>query len=409
RRRCRHPAGASAAGQRDSKPLMRIVLVNYEYPPLGGGAASATRHLASQWVRLGHGVHLVTSAFDNLPRQQTEDGLEIARLPVIRKRASGSTATEQASFVLSGLIHMPFLVRRWKPDIACLLFAVPSGPLGLLTKVTNRLPYVVSLQGMDVPGFPAPDVVRYHPWIKPVVRIVLRHADGIVAISDGLKALAEPLAARRPISVIPFGIDRTEFYPAETPLPAPPLHLLFVGRLVEQKALPVLLEAMSLVRNSGRDARLTIVGDGPRRAACEALVADMALQEHVEFAGWRGRPEVPEFFRRAHVFVLPSYVESFGQVMLEAMASGLPVVTTHLSNMAGLIQQESNGLLVPAGDARALADAIGRLAADEPFRLRLAERSRDDARAYSWESVAAQYLELFEAALGRRQPTGTPA
>jgi glycogen(starch) synthase len=387
---------------------MRIVLVNYEYPPLGGGAASATWHLAHEWVRQGHAVHLVTSGFGNLPRNQKGGGLEITRLPAMRRRASGSTAAEQASFVLSGLFRMPFLARRWRPDIACLVFAVPSGPLGLVAKLTNRLPCVVALQGMDVPGFPAPDVVRYHPWIRPVVRFVLRHADSIIAISEGLKALAEPLVPGTPIHVIPFGIDRSVFYPAEKPPPGPPLSLLFVGRLVEQKALPVLLEALALIRREGIDVRLAIVGDGPQRAALEALALKIGLQGEVDFLGWLDRADVPEFYRRAHIFVLPSYVESFGQVMLEAMACGLPVVTTYPSNMANLVKHEENGLLVPAGDSRALADAVGRLATDAELRLHMSERSNEEAGRYSWEAVAREYVQLFEAVLGRRQPAGTP-
>lgn len=381
---------------------MRILLVNYEYPPLGGGAASATLHMARQWVSQGHEVCVLTSAFENLPRRETQDGVLIKRVRAVRKRASGSTPLEMATFVLGGLVRMPLLLRRWQPDVACLMFAVPCGPMGLITKVTSRLPYVVSLRGMDVPGFAAPDVVPYHRWIGPIVRLVLRHADGIVAISTGLKALAEPLVPGASIQVIPNGIDRTAFYPAAEPLPPSPLRLLFVGRLAKQKAVSVLLEAVTLLHRSGLDLHLTIVGDGPERLALEHVVAKEGLQTIVEFAGWQGRPQIPGFYRGAHIFVLPSYVESLGQVILEAMASGLPVVTTHTSNMANLIQHGKNGLLVPAGNSRALADAIERIARDEELRQRMSNESEKESQKHSWEAVAAQYIELFGAVLSRR-------
>ncbi len=373
---------------------MRILILNPEYPPIGGGAGNASRHLAHALAARGHAVTVLTAHYRDLPRHETQGAVQVRRIWAWRRRADRSGPREQAAFILAGLVHTARLARTWRPDAMLAFFGAPSGVIAYLLRPWLRVPYVVLLRGGDVPGFRPYDFALYHRLIGPLLRRVWRAAAAVVANSRGLQRLALAFEPRVPVRVIPNGVDARRFAPPPQRAWNPP-HLLFVGRVVYQKGLDVLLHALAGLPAGGA-WRLTIVGDGPYRPHLEALAAQKGLRERITFAGWQPPTRLPAFYRAANLFVFPSRDEGMPNAVLEAMASGLPVIATRIAGNEELITPEV-GHLVPRDDPAALRDALADLlpAAARRQRMGAAARARV-VQHYTWDAAARAYEALLQ-------------
>lgn len=379
----------------------RLLLINYEYPPLGGGAANATQNLARELARLGAVVRVVTSSFAGLPRfETTTDGVEIVRIPTVRRQRDRSSIAEMLCFLASSLVMVPLNARRWRADVSIAFFGIPSGPSAWLTKALLGIPYVVSLRGGDVPGFQYDGIGLYHRLAGPVIGFLWRRARSVVANSEGLADLARRFAPDVAIALVPNGVDADLFSPPAVPRPQDgPPKLLVVGRLVRQKGVDCILRAMA---ETPIAATLRVVGDGDARAELEAQAQALGLAARVRFEGWVDRAALPDIYRAADVFVLPSRDEGMPNVVLEAMAAGLAVVGTDIPGNRDLIVPGDTGLLVPVDDVRALGAALGRLETDPVLRHEMgAAGRRRVVETFSWRSAAARYLALGRPALAR--------
>lgn len=402
--------------------MPRLLLVNYEYPPLGGGAANATANMARELAVQGVEVTVLTAAFGTLPRRETTPaGVRIHRIPSLRRRADRSSVVEMLAFLALSLPAAVRLARAWRPDATIAFFGVPGGPAGWLLKALLGVPYVVSLRGGDVPGFQYDGIALFHRLAGPMIGFLWRRAAAVVANSDGLADLARRFAPDVPVTVVANGVDATLFRPVDSPspprgegwgegetpatgFPGAPLRLLVVGRLVRQKGVDLILEAMA---RTSIPLDLTVVGDGGARAALEAQAAALGLQTRVRFAGWLERTALPDAYRAADLFVFPSRDEGMPNVVLEAMASGLPVAATDIAGNRDLVVDGETGFLLPVDDVAALAAALERLAADPDLRRRMGAAGRARAvERFSWAAVATAYRAL---ALGVDRVAAAPA
>ena len=226
---------------------MRILILNPEYPPIGGGASNASAYIARHLVALGAEVTLLTARFSDLPHEEEQAGVRIIRAPAIRKAEDRSGALEQLTFVVGGLWTAFGLMRTWKPDAILAFFGVPSGMIARPLRFFFAIPYVVSLRGGDVPGFRPYDFAVYHKLIGPVVRLIWRQAADVVANSEGLRQLGAAFDNKAPIQIIPNGVDG-EQYPLRDGEWQPP-RLLAVGRVVYQKGIDVTLQALGQLQD----------------------------------------------------------------------------------------------------------------------------------------------------------------
>src|SRR5207302_502070 len=174
--------------------------------------------------------------------------------------------------------------------------------------------------------------------------------------------------------------------------------VLFVGRLVALKGVVHLLGAMPRVLAACPEARLVLVGDGEERSYLEQVARALHLMDRVSFVGAREHGEVIRYMRAADVFVLPSLIESFGIVLVEAMSCGLPIVASKVMGIPAVVEDGVNGVLVPPGDEAALAAGVIRLLTDPAARNQIAERNLAKAADYVLPRIADRFVALWRAA-----------
>ena len=376
---------------------MKLLLVNYEFPPVGGGAANATSFLARALTELGHEVTVLTTAFGALRGTSTEAGVEVVRVRTLRRSADRSNPLEMLSFLLAALIPGLRLAWRRRFDATIAFFTIPSGPVALLPWIVLRIPYVVSLRGGDVPGF-VPEIDAIHRWIAPLRRAVLRRASAIIANSASLAQLstaADPF----PVGVIPNGVDPLAFAPQGAANPAEDeFRILFVGRLHSQKNVGMLIEsAAALAAEPGPRVVLEIVGDGPERAALEKLAERAGAAALLRWRGWLDKPAVLDCYRRTHAFVNPSLYEGMPNTVLEAMACGVPVVASRIGGNEDLVVEGETGFLFDLGAPQQLTAALQRLRGSRALGIDLGARGRQRVIGeFSWPSVAERYVRLLK-------------
>ena len=153
--------------------------------------------------------------------------------------------------------------------------------------------------------------------------------------------------------------------------------------------------------------KLELVGEGEQRPLLEQMIIDFNLTKHVTFAGWVGHPDLLKHYHRADIFVTATTWEGMPNTVLEAMATGLPIVGTHAPGLDQLVADGRNGYLVPLGDAQTLADRLGRLLNNFHEQHRMGRESRKIAeRQFSWDHISAQYVDIYERVLRERAVDG---
>jgi glycosyltransferase involved in cell wall biosynthesis len=371
---------------------MRILLVSYEYPPVGAGAATAGGAIAKALTELGHRVVVLTGRFKGLARRDEDQGITIHRVPGLRRRRDRSNVVEMASFLAAGLMFLPTIFRTHRVDGAIVFFSMPCGPIGLLGRWICGVPYIISLRGGDVPGA-EPSLDFLHRFLRPIRRTILKNSIAIVANSNGLRKMAET-ADPFPVQVIPNGVD-TEFF---TPPPSKParnnnvLRILFVGRFRQQKNLPFLFR--QLARLPPTTFELHLVGDGPEKQRLEGLARKLAIASAVTWHGWISPGALPQIYQSADCLVNPSLYEGMSNVVLEAMACGVPVIASRVPGNDELVLDGDTGFLFDLREPAALVSALAQLC-DAGLRRRMGTSARNRAVNFcSWHNVARQYVEL---------------
>lgn len=377
---------------------MRVLMLDNEFPPLGGGTGVINLHLLQEWAkRPDVWVDLVTSSRTKKAeeREQFAERIWIYKVPVDNQNIHHSSNRELIRYFLRGYRLSRRLARYAAYDVGFAYSAVPAGAIGLGLRAQMGLPYLVFLQGPDIPGYEA----RYrnlYPFLKPMLQLIWRRAACVTASSEFHRDLAYKTRSASEIVVVPNGVDADLFTPRDRPQQGP-VNLVCVGRLIERKGQHHLLKAAALLKErSCRNWRVTLVGTGDAEPALREQAAALGISAEVTFMGVVGRAEMPMVYQGADVFVLPSENEGMSVALLEAMACGLPAVVTMTGGTKELI--DGNGLIVPWADSAALADTLQRLITDGLLRRSMGQRSREIACRYAWPAYADHCLSLCRSA-----------
>lgn len=365
------------------------------FHPAAGGTERQARDLARALQKRGASVMVLTRAMKGLPRTADIDGIAVYR----------GIRTLPVPF-LFGLAYffsvMHFIVaRRRSFDIVhCHILQNYHSPAAVLAKWLLGKKVVIKVAATG----PLSDLSFAR---KPVVRrlflAAVRRADAVIALCrQSAREIADAGIPAGRIVNIPNGVDTGLFRPAAAAERAAG-RLLFIGRLDAMKGIDVLLEAVALLIAQRQGVTCDIVGNGPLKDDLEKKAAALGIGHAVHFAG--ERLQVGPFFDRAGCFILPSRSEGMPNVILEAMASGLPVIATAVGGIPDIIHHGRNGLLIGPDDAGALAGAVSQLLADPGLGGRLGRQAREDARErYAIDRIADAYLRLYAAI--SRPPAG---
>ena len=372
---------------------MRILVVSHEFPPLGGGGANACYYLTKGYVEAGHEVTIVTAHYEGLPYRETVNGATVLRVKAKRKNREHCSFGEMASYLLSAFPVVNKLLKQQKFDICQVFFGIPSGPLGYWVKKRYKVPYVIRFGGGDIPGFQE-RFAKVYKWISPFLKVIWKNADALVANSEGLQQMALGFYDKKEVKIIPNGVDTDYFMPSDRMnKDNSEINILFVSRLIERKGLQFVIPGLKeIIENSDKKIRLTVVGDGPYRGQLEKMALENDVTGYISFEGYKNKTELPGYYHNADVFILPSKKEGMPNVVLEALACGLPVVMTPCEGAEELV--DDNGLVARQQD---FVKALGGLLHNEISMKKMAAASREKAvREFAWDGIVNKYIEIFQ-------------
>jgi len=370
---------------------MRALVWSEFYWPSVGGGEIFTKNLVHGLRRRGIEFAVVTGRLgEDLDARDEIDGVPVYRFPFRPAFAGRDPAALVA--ITDDILA---LVRRWRPDLVHMTWLGPCGVVFRQVRARTALPTLVTL-GQHLRGDLSPASLRGR---------VLREAHWVAACAGWMRdsLLARIPETRERSSVLHHAVPpaRSIASPSATGVAG----ILCLGRLVPVKGFDVALRALALLVDRFPQARLTIAGDGPERASLEALTAELGLSDQVEFLGRVHPDDSGALIAASAVVLMPSREETFGLVALEAAQQGRPIVASGVEGLAEVVADGQTGLLVPPGDAAAVAAAVAELLTDPRRRQRLGEGARARAaEVFSWERHLDAYETLYRRVAGEAGP-----
>ncbi|HTG89346.1 MAG TPA: glycosyltransferase [Vicinamibacterales bacterium] len=405
-----------------SREQHRIVLVTSSYPRFeGDSVGSFMEPIATGIAARGHEVHVVAPWHPRWNRPKLDGGVHFHLFryaPIValntfgyaegmkadvRLRPSAIAAAPLA--VLAGWLKALRVAQKKRATIVHAHWVVPGGVIG--AAAAGSIPLVVSLHGSDV------FVAERHAVARLAARTAFSRARWVTACSEDLRARAVRIGADSArSSVIPYGVDPTRFKPdpdarrrvrANLGIADDAPMILAIGRLVRKKGFEYLIDATAILRSRHAAIRVVIAGDGDLDAELRARAETAGVAGHVQFLGNVPHHDVPALVAAADVAVAPSVHDAAGNVdglpntVMEIMASGTPLVATHVGGIDAVATDGTTARLVPERDSRALADAIDGLLLDRAMGLAIGRQARDlVGRQHSWARVAEDFEAIYQ-------------
>ena len=377
----------------------KILMFNHEFPPIGGGGGWVSYYLGKHYAAAGHDVHLITSQFRDCVRREEIAGIHVHRVSALRKNPNVCAVHEMLTYSVSSSIYGLRFAKKFKPDIVQVFFGIPAGGGAFLLQKFKNVPYVVFLGGRDVPR-PNPDP-PYYRWLyillKPIIRTIWDNAAAVVACSDGLRDLARTTDTNLKIDVIPDGLDLASFASLQRKMNPKTVRCLAIGRLIPRKGFQFLIRALPQILDKvSHNFEIEIIGDGPYREELIGLAENLGVASYIHFTGTVPYSELPQKYREADIFILPSLAEGMPLVVLEAMGTGLPIIASRVQGIDELVAEDVNGALFDAGDVDGLADCLVQLINAGEKRIEMGKASTEKVIPYDWKNIADTYLALYE-------------
>ncbi len=309
-------------------------------------------------------------------------------------------------YLFSEFFSMMKVIKQYEIDVVNSHGLVPHAVLGTLIKIFFKKPHIVTLHG------PGMSIVAQWGWFgKMLARFVAKHADIILPVSIYIRYLLEKVAGTQfRHDIVPMGVDTDAFMFVGKKVNLHRMHgipkkhkiILFVGALIERHGIQVLLEAIMTLKNDYHDFMLLIVGGGPLEDPCKKWVNEKGLFDHVRFLGWIDQDQVPSYYAISDVVVVPLTKDAVGEtdglpvVILEAFASGVPVIASQISGVSDVVKHGYNGWLFEhnnKGDLYSRLDLF--FSCDKQTINNMKKNARQTAEGFSWEAIGEKYVSYI--------------
>ena len=379
---------------------MRVCFISRRYFPAISGMSVYAQNYLREMVRLGHDVVMISQYRNDKAGTQIYgggppgviDGVRVIGLESLGEQRVNSGQLADFEADINAMVNAAVAQHQIKPfDIIHAQYAYPNGLAAI--EISRRLgvPNIVSIQGGD--GHWVGLCCETH---RRAINAVFNHANELII---GSKSFAQEVHENHGVplerfTVIPGAINADHFCPRQDRLlgevRASPI-LLYHGRVDRRKGVLELIEAVSRLKAEGRDLRLVISGIGPDLEAGKELTSALHLSDIIKFTGYVSYEGVPKVYRSADLFVSPTWSEGFSNTILEAMASGLPIVASRAIGVVDCLTDRENALFHEIHDVEGLSRQIGALLDNPMLRHQLASNALSEIQTkYRWPSIASQ-------------------
>lgn len=374
--------------------MSRILVLCYEYPPIGGGGGRVAAQVAAALIERGHEVRVVTAGMPHLPRREVVNGVEVIRVRAWRRREDTCSVVEMLLWVLAASPVALLEAWRWRPEVIHAHFAVPTGAVAWLVHQLTHIPYVLTAHLGDVPGGVPEQTEQLFKKIKWLTIPIWKGAAQVTAVSSFVAELVKKaygINARVILNGVRLAKQEQKKQNTVT-------NLLLVGRLSIQKNPLLAIQALALLREL--PWTLKIIGDGPLSAAAHEEVNRLNLQDRISFLGWRSAEEVKLVMEQADLLLMPSLSEGLPMVGVEALGYGLAIVGSRIGGLQDIIIEEKNGATFDlATGASGMAKTLRPFLENSEILAAAQQVSLSHAAAFEWShSVDLYERMLFEAA-----------
>lgn len=373
---------------------MNILIVAH-YQNDGSPTACFVHSQAKAYLQAGHQVLTISPVgigktdIDGKRLQGTKrcivDGIEHVYLRYLTISRFGNRFFNHKSAILALKPRLQSILGDFCPDVIHAHGLGFNSEIGAWLKKKLCCPLVVTTHGSDTS-------VPFAAGRTSDLRNYANEADLLACVSSVLKKNLQVCGTTTDLRVVQNGFDVSHVVQKTN---KNPLHIAQVGNLIPSKKVDVTIRAVAALAEKYKDVRLTVVGSGPERAKLEGLCRELGIAEKVVFAGQVPNQEVHQILSEATFFVMASKPEGFGIVYLEAMAAGCITVGTEDQGIADVIQNGTNGFLVPADDAPAIVRVLATCIADPDWAAQIAARGRELAMSLTWENNAQKYVTFF--------------
>lgn len=370
---------------------MRLLVLNHEFPPVGGGGGRAAEDICRGLADRGFEIRVLTAHLGGLAFDEERDGYRIRRVSSLRTEPFRAGFLSMAAYVLAGLWAGHRLTRRFQPEAIHAHFAVPAGAVAWALSRLAGIPYVLTVHLGDVPDAVPEKTGKWFRWIHPLTPRIWRDARQIVAVSEYTRQLALGKYDVE-IQVIPNGVDLDGLQSRELQLNDPP-RIVFAGRLMPQKNPVQVIQTLQHLKDI--PWQCVMIGDGPLMAEARRAAAEPGLEERIQFTGWVEPREVMDWFERSDILFMPSRSEGLPVVGVQALATGLAIVASRVGGFVDLVEPDTNGYLLPRDSVDEFASSLRRLLSDPGRLLSFRRASLEKAREFDINRVVRDYEDIF--------------
>lgn len=376
---------------------MRIAMFNNEFPPLGGGTGTVNQEILHQFAeKHAYEIDLFTSAMGKQYQiVQFSEHIRLIKVPVNNKNIHHSTGKELILYTYQSFWKAIKEHNKKKYNLSMSWSTVPAGWNSYWLKKVYGVPYIIRVTGPDIPYYEK-RYDRIYPILTPIIKLVWSNASKIVAKCQTEKDMVRKYETKVGVQLIYNAIDNRKFLINSDRVFTNKLTLICVARLIKRKGQETIIYAIHQLLQQGMTFYLNLVGTGDDEQRLRELVSKLNINHLVTFSGYIPRDQISRQYDDAQIFTLPSYNEGMSNALLEAMASGLPVLVTQTGGTDELVRLGKEGFIFQAGKVQEAVVHLRNMYENRELLMQMSKNVRRMAEQNSWENASKKYELIFQ-------------